>query len=518
MKNCKISSMKLLENALNKLIYNYNQYEGNKGNFQWSVKKSHPRLFKFIKSSFGKSFNEKVFCLLNNITCAPSCKQCSTKPVAFKNINAGYKTYCSDICANKDSELWEKRKASMLKKYGYEHALQNPEILEKTKTKLKKSFAPDGQGRKNYQTTMLETYGVSNPMELDEFKNKIKVSHSLRTSTEKQITSTKIKQTKLNKYGSAGFNNSVKRKQTLKNRYNVDYTGQIHSSVSWLSIVDKKEFLIQSLPHLHPLKIAKDYNVAWSTIYKLINQFDLKDLVRKTFNAEYEIIEFIKILNFKYTTNDRKILKGKELDIYLPHANLAIEHNGIYWHSTNNGKNHLYHLSKTIICEQNNISLFHIFDFEWINNKDIVCALIKHKLKYNINIPDDFYISIVDEKLKNEFLLKNNLFGIVESNLNIGLFIDGKLNQLLTFFDSEITSFAFDIESEFKILFKEIFDFYIREYDPNFVKISIDRRYDFKDIFLNLGFHINSHDLPRLLSFDSNQIWDCGKTNLIWVK
>jgi hypothetical protein len=88
----------------------------------------------------------------------------------------------------------------------------------------------------------------------------------------------------------------------------------------------------------------------------------------------------------------------------------------------------------------------------------------------------------------------------------------------LTFFNSEITSFAFDIDLEFKILFKEIFDFYIREYDPNFVKISIDRRYDFKDIFLNLGFHINSHDLPKLLSFDSNQIWDCGKTNLIWVK
>ena len=123
----------------------------------------------------------------------------------------------------------------MLKKYGCEYALQNPKILEKTKNKLKKSFAPDGQGRKNYHKTMLETYGVSNPMELDEFKNKIKVSHSLRTSTEKQITSTKIKQTKLNKYGSADFNNSIKRKQTLKNRYNVDYAGQIYSSVSWLS-------------------------------------------------------------------------------------------------------------------------------------------------------------------------------------------------------------------------------------------------------------------------------------------
>ena len=506
----------LIVQAIKRYIVLYTDYP-DKANFSHHIKKNYPRFFKKIQSyPYGSKFNQKIFNKLHHIIDIPLCKTCQSKPVSFINVLKGYKTYCSDTCASKDSELWEKRKVSMLKKYGCEYALQNPEILEKTKTKLKKSFAPDGQGRKNYHKTMLETYGVSNPMELDEFKNKIKFSHSLRSATEKQITSKKIKQTKLNKYGSAGFNNSVKRKQTLKNRYNVDYTGQIHSSKSWLSIVDKKGFLIQTLPHLHPLKIAKDYNVAWSTIYKLINQFDLKDLVRKTFNAEYEIIEFIKSLNFKYITNDRKILQGKELDIYVPQANLAIEHNGVYWHSTNAGKNHLYHLSKTIICEQNNISLLHIFDFEWINNKDIVCALIKHKLKYNINIPDDFYISIVDEKLKNEFLLKNHLFGIVESNLNIGLFIDGKLNQLLTFFDSEITSFTFDIDSEFKISFKEIFDFYIREYDPNFVKISIDRRYDFKDIFLNLGFHINSHDLPRLLSFDSNQIWDCGKTNLIW--
>jgi len=78
---------------------------------------------------------------------------------------------------------------------------------------------------------------------------------------------------------------------------------------------------------------------------------------------EIEIKNFLKSKNIEYEINDRKILKGKEIDIYIPEYNLAIEFNGLYWHSEIY-KDKNYHLNKTEECLKNNIQLIHIFEDE----------------------------------------------------------------------------------------------------------------------------------------------------------
>lgn len=53
-----------------------------------------------------------------------------------------------------------------------------------------------------------------------------------------------------------------------------------------------------------------------------------------TSNLEIELQSFIEsIYKGPIIKNDRKVLDGKELDVYLPEKNLAIEFNGLYWHS-----------------------------------------------------------------------------------------------------------------------------------------------------------------------------------------
>ena len=49
--------------------------------------------------------------------------------------------------------------------------------------------------------------------------------------------------------------------------------------------------------------------------------------------AETELSEFITSLNVDIVTNERTILNGKELDIYIPSHKIAIEYNVLYWHS-----------------------------------------------------------------------------------------------------------------------------------------------------------------------------------------
>ena len=49
--------------------------------------------------------------------------------------------------------------------------------------------------------------------------------------------------------------------------------------------------------------------------------------------AQSEIVDFVKSYNFSVLENYKEIIPPKELDIYIPSLNFAIEYNGLYWHS-----------------------------------------------------------------------------------------------------------------------------------------------------------------------------------------
>lgn len=86
--------------------------------------------------------------------------------------------------------------------------------------------------------------------------------------------------------------------------------------------------------------------------------------------------------NLEYLINYRPIwLQRKELDIYIPKYNLAIEYNGsVYHHSSRDISDFLdstyksptYHKWKYDKCKENSVDLIHIFEFEdleeWLNN------------------------------------------------------------------------------------------------------------------------------------------------------
>jgi hypothetical protein len=91
---------------------------------------------------------------------------------------------------------------------------------------------------------------------------------------------------------------------------------------------------------------------------------------------EKELCDFCKIYKSDIIENTYKIIPPKELDIYIPSCNIAIEFNGLYWHSELFRKNKYYHLDKTIRCEEKGIHLLHIFEDEWINIPEIIKGII----------------------------------------------------------------------------------------------------------------------------------------------
>lgn len=106
---------------------------------------------------------------------------------------------------------------------------------------------------------------------------------------------------------------------------------------------------------------------------------------------EDEICETFKDQNPRRGVRD--LIRGssgrwQELDIVFDKQRVAIEVNGLYWHSegtmeTNHGYGETpqtYHLLKTERCEEIGYQLIHIFEDDWRDRKQICINLIKAKL------------------------------------------------------------------------------------------------------------------------------------------
>ena len=99
--------------------------------------------------------------------------------------------------------------------------------------------------------------------------------------------------------------------------------------------------------------------------------------------AEEEVRNFVSSIlpdGIDVIASDRSIISPKELDIYVPSRRIAIEFNGLYWHSEEAGKNKSYHYDKWAACRDNGISLYAIWEDQWKNHPDAVKLALQHAL------------------------------------------------------------------------------------------------------------------------------------------
>lgn len=151
--------------------------------------------------------------------------------------------------------------------------------------------------------------------------------------------------------------------------------------------------------------------------------------------SEKEIEEFIISLGINVNVCDKKQLSGVELDLFLPDYNIAIEYNGLYWHSEKRGKHKNYHIDKTLKCLDKNIQLIHIFSDEWLIKKDIIKNRLINLLKVNktkIYARNCKIVSISNEE-KSDFLNSNHLQGNDKSSIYFGLKYNEKIVSVISF-------------------------------------------------------------------------------------
>ena len=126
---------------------------------------------------------------------------------------------------------------------------------------------------------------------------------------------------------------------------------------------------------------------------------------------------------------------GKELDIVVPEKRIAIEFNGLYWHSDRT-KDRSYHLNKTKQAEAAGYRLIHIFEDEWYERKDQV----KAKLKAILGVDDRLKVFARKTDLKipsksqcKEFFDSNHIQGSTSYSIAFGLMYGDDFVAMMTF-------------------------------------------------------------------------------------
>lgn len=481
----------------------------------------------------------------------PTCYNPFTIPYRKKR-----QIFCSRVCAVNNKDVLKKSLDSQQKTYDEKYNGLHPMQTQQT--------------IKNFKKSMIEKYGVEHALQNNNFKQKVKNTLKEKYGSENYNNIDQIKQTCLIKYG---VDNPRKCEEINNKLINTIQTNHFNYIIEYCKsknidlLFTRDEYKGYNFQNKYKFKCNKCLKEFETDIYKpthiyceICNPLDHLTL-------ENDIFKFISSIlpnNIIIKRNDRSILYGKELDIYIPFKKLAIEVNGLYWHSENgSGIKKSYHLNKYKNSLFHGVRLIHIFENEWIEKKNIIQSILKNILHSNMdkingrecNIKEIFNVE------KNTFLNNNHLQGEDNSSIKYGLYYKDELVSIMTFgksrfdkkYEWEMIRFCNKLNTIIRGSASKLFNHFLKNIKPKSIISYSDKRFFDGKIYEKLGFHFISntspgyyyiskdykklynrvgfqkHKLKKILPiFDNNisewknmknngydRIWDCGNSK--WV-
>lgn len=370
-----------------------------------SIQIHYPEFWSYLHTKYdnlGITFAEMIYLFYHNLSQPSKCVVCGGK-TKFIGYTKGYREFCSYGCMNKCKDIQERKKLTSLKNYGTTSPMKCDEVKQKVKD------------------TCIDRYGVENAFQSKQFKDK-------------------IKKTCLKKYGTEYANQSESVKQKIwESKCHIAH--EKFDDILDVKIGDEKGsiYVMKCPDNTCNLCESKTYEIRSDVLRSRLmlhtdtctNRYPVGSHIKNT-SLEKFVHELLDINHISYETNNRKILFGKELDIYIPDHNLAIECNGVYWHATYDSK---YHYDKWKQCHEQDIQLLSIWE-DWITNKpEIVKSIILSKLGiYQQRIgASKCNVKKVDSVTARKFLDDNHIQGFCNSTLRYGLYYKDDLMAIMCF-------------------------------------------------------------------------------------
>ena len=425
----------------------------------------------------GKPTNFRSFVEGYSQTCSPRCGWHYGIEKAQETIRDKYGV---DNISQLDS-IKQKKKQTMIDNYG---SLDEAYKLkaQKSSTVYKRRYgSAEAKQRikKAKEQTMIDNYGS-----LDEAYNqrneKSRQTKFERYADENYNNRSRATQTKLDRYGNENYVNIGKIKQTFLDKYGApvasmasDIKGRIKETniktaatgiplqkrrETCLKLYGEAHKMVADAKRNHPDLISsiegvwtcactnpdctlcseKTYQTDSSThnnrqvigVEQCTKLNPIKALVSQ---EELSLKHWLEEIGVEYTS-ESDMLHPKKLDIYIPSKKLAIEYNGVYWHS-DACKPKRYHMDKYKACEAGGVQLIQIWSDWWLNKPEAVKSVILSKLGiYNNRVgARQCYIKEVSASVASQFENEYHLQGSTPSKYKLGLYYKDELVSLMTF-------------------------------------------------------------------------------------
>lgn len=275
-----------------------------------------------------------------------------------KNLGVNYPAQAKSV--------QDKYQETILKKYGGKSVLYNYDVKEK------------------YKQTCLNNLGVDNPFKSKIVREKGENTCLIQYNTKNPSQSNKIQR-----------QNRLRTVKQQREKYNK------------ILFEHKLEFLYRRsrrsiIKCLNCNNIFSITFTPFKEFFEIIKNIDNKNLTLCPYCKQHihcskeqkDVYDYIKtIYSGKILEDDFSALKNREIDIYLPDLKLGFEFDGTYWHADprfykkddiilNRTAEKIWEndKAKDLLCEQNNIKLIRIKEYDWRNNKTGVQEIIKNVL------------------------------------------------------------------------------------------------------------------------------------------
>lgn len=332
----------------------------------------------------------------------------------------------------------EKFRKTMIEKYGVERPSQLPGFKEKLIKTRNTNFPKNSQEYKNLINSTLSTrkekYGSWS--EFCKEKHKIIMENHPEVYAEANIKRTETLKSKFN-VTNVSCLDSVKLKKEEKRKSFLENFEKENNCIQFKKLIEKYgQSWKRIIPSLKIFYNGNDAFVSRDDLPKISEWYSTQHTRYTSSKEEKDLLSYIKsVYGGEIIENTKKLIYPKELDIYIPAKNIAIEFNGSYWHSEISGKDKNYHLCKTKECEKLGIRLIHVFEYDWMYHRDIIKSIIATAL--GIYQEKIYARNCICQKINSstykEFLLTNHLQGPVNSSSRFGLYYNGRLVAVMGF-------------------------------------------------------------------------------------
>jgi ribosomal protein S27E len=276
-----------------------------------------------------------------------------------------------------------------------------------------------------------------------------------------------------------------------------------------------------------------------SLLYVTRRRYKCPECRRTEFTSsgwENEVAEFVSSLKIEISRNCR-IFGNFEIDILVKNSRIAIECNGLYFHSSKFlPKN--YHVNKTEQLERRNYRLIHIFEDEWKFHRNAVRNVLKYVLnRAEKGVPARKITSIrkISFSMARNFHEKHSLQKAIRSTFHYGAFFNDELVACMSFskrrnFENSWKMTGFCTNGKCHAgLFSRMLKHFEKENRPLSITANVDRRWFTGSTLKKNGFvlvkiteprrwyvHENRRSTENSQKKNLSKIYDCG--TLVFVK